>query len=483
MTAQATPEDAKLAQHTPMMRQYLAIKAEHPNELVFYRMGDFYELFYDDAKKAAQLLDVTLTARGKSGGNPIPMAGVPYHAVEGYLARLVKQGVSIAICEQIGDPATSKGPVERKVVRIVTPGTISDEALLEERRDNLLAAVACQGEFFGIATLDIGSGRLQVQEVIGTEGLLGELQRLSPAELLVSEDFPHFEQIEQRSGVRRRPPWEYDSESAQRLLCQQFGTHDLAGFGCAELLLAIQAAGCLLQYAKETQRTDLPHIRSIAVENRDDSVILDAATRRNLEIDSNLNGGIENTLLSVMDNTSTAMGGRLLQRWLNRPLRNLNTLIGRQQAIAELRSNYRYEVLAESLRQVGDMERILGRVALRSARPRDLTRLRDSLAVLPQLQAELRHCDAAAAATTVPKRPANFPDLVELLQRAVIDNPPVVIRDGGVIAEGYDEAAGRAAQHQRQRRRLPGAAGNPRARAHRHQHPQSGLQPGARLLH
>ena len=420
-----------------MMQQYLRIKAEHPNEMVFYRMGDFYELFFDDAKRAAQLLDVTLTARGKSGGNPIPMAGVPYHAVEGYLARLVKQGVSVAICEQVGDPATSKGPVERKVMRIVTPGTISDEALLEERRDNLLAAVACQGEFFGIATLDIGSGRLQVQELIGTEGLLGELQRLNPVELLVSEEFPCFEHIEHRSGVRRRPPWEFDSDSAQRQLTSQFGTHDLSGFGCESLHIAIQAAGCLLQYARETQRTDLPHIRGITVENRDDSVILDAATRRNLEIDCNLSGGHENTLLAVMDNTSTAMGGRLLQRWLNRPLRNLNVLVGRQQAIASLRDNYHYEVLAESLRQVGDMERILGRVALRSARPRDLTRLRDSLAVLPQLQSQLRD-NAAPQMRQLATEASEFPDLVDLLQRAVIENPPVVIRDGGVIAEGYD---------------------------------------------
>ncbi|MGS2724069.1 DNA mismatch repair protein MutS [Porticoccus sp. GXU_MW_L64] len=426
-----------LEQHTPMMQQYLRIKSEHPNELVFYRMGDFYELFFDDAKKAAQLLDVTLTARGKSGGNPIPMAGVPYHAVEGYLARLVKQGVSIAICEQIGDPATSKGPVERKVVRIVTPGTISDEALLEERRDNLLAAVVCQGEFFGIATLDIGSGRLQVQEVIGSEGLLGELQRLNPAELLLSEEFPAIDSIEQRPGTRRRPPWEFDSDSAQRLLCSQFGTHDLSGFGCEELQLAVCAAGCLLQYAKDTQRTELPHIRGISVENRDDSVILDAATRRNLEIDSNLNGGIDNTLLAVMDNTNTAMGGRLLQRWLNRPLRNMQILVGRQQAVAELRNNYRYELLAEQLRQVGDMERILGRVALRSARPRDLTRLRDSLAVLPQLQNELKLTEAPQLAQLA-REAGEFPELVELLQKAVIDNPPVVIRDGGVIAQGYD---------------------------------------------
>ncbi len=433
MTAHQTPLD----QHTPMMQQYLRIKAEHPNELVFYRMGDFYEVFFDDAKKAAQLLDVTLTARGKSGNNPIPMAGVPYHSVEGYLARLVKQGVSVAICEQIGDPATSKGPVERKVVRVVTPGTISDEALLEERQDNLLAAIASQGDFFGIATLDIGSGRLQVLEVIGTDALLGELQRLNPAELLVSEDFSHFDIIEQRKGVRRRPPWEYDAETARRQLTDQFGTKDLAGFGCEDLQIAIPAAGCLLQYAKETQRTDLPHIRGIVTENRDDSVVLDAATRRNLEIDCNLNGSTEHTLLEVMDSTSTAMGSRLLRRWLNRPLRNLDILRNRQQAIAQLRDNYRYEELAESLRLVGDMERILGRVALRSARPRDLTRLNSSLATLPQIQQILNQCDARQL-QQLSTEAGEFPDIVALLEQAITDNPPVVIRDGGVIAEGYD---------------------------------------------
>jgi DNA mismatch repair protein MutS len=428
---------AKKEEYTPMIRQYLAIKAQHPNEIVFYRMGDFYELFFEDAKKAARLLDITLTARGKANGQPIPMCGVPHHAAEGYLAKLVKLGESIAIIEQVGDPATSKGPVERKVMRIVTPGTITDEALLEDRRDNILAAVCAQGEFFGIATLDIGSGRLQVLEVIGTEALLSELQRLNPAELLMSEDFAHFDLIEHRKGVRRRPPWEYEADTAQRQLTAQFGTHDLSGFGCEHLPFAIQAAGCLIQYAKETQRTALPHIRNISVENRDDSVILDAATRRNLEIDRNLNGSTEHTLLEVMDNTATAMGGRLLQRWLNRPLRKLSTLQARQQAISTLRGNYLYELLAAELRNVGDMERILGRLALRSARPRDLTRLCDSLAVLPLLQQNLRSTESSLL-KQLSAEASEYPDLVELLNNAICENPPVVMREGGVIGDGYD---------------------------------------------
>ncbi|MCL4124507.1 UNVERIFIED_CONTAM: hypothetical protein GTU68_048242 [Idotea baltica] len=425
-----------------MMQQYLRIKAQHPNELVFYRMGDFYELFYDDAKKASHLMDVTLTARGKSGGNPIPMAGIPYHSAEGYLAKLVKLGESIAICEQIGDPATSKGPVERQVVRIVTPGTISDEALLDERRDNLLAAVAHHNgpsgvATFGISTLDIGSGRFLVLEVIGTESLQSELQRLSPAELLISEDFPATEIIDTYKGVRRRQPWEFEHDTALRHLTDQFGTKDLNGFGCDHLPLALSAAGCLLQYAQETQRTALPHIRTISHENRDDSVILDAATRQNLELDTNLNGGQENTLLSVFDNTSTAMGSRLLCRWINRPLRNLETLQWRQHAVAELRLNYCYETLTDELNNIGDMERILGRVALRSARPRDLTRLRQSLGALPSIQSLLSGSESARIQQLLTQA-SEFPGTVDLLTRAVIDNPPVVIRDGGVIAEGYD---------------------------------------------
>ncbi len=433
MTAQT---DA-MPQHPPMMQQYFRIKAQHPHELLFYRMGDFYELFFDDAKKAARLLDVTLTARGKTAGQPIPMAGVPYHAAEGYLAKLVKLGESVAICEQIGDPATSKGPVDRKVVRIVTPGTISDEALLEERRDNLLAAIAHHNDRFGIATLDIGSGRFLVLEVDSPESLQSELQRLSPAELLVADDFPCPALVSQQRGLRHREPWEFDRDTAQRQLTDQFGTRDLSAFGCDHLPLALSAAGCLLQYARETQRTALPHIRSIGHENRDDSVILDAATRRNLELSISLHGTRDNTLMSVMDSTSTAMGSRLLNRWINRPLRNLTALQCRQQVVAALRLNSCHESVTEHLKQVGDMERILGRVALRSARPRDLTRLRQSLGILPAIQRELSSSDISPLQQLLDEA-GEFPELVALLTEAITENPPVVIRDGGVIAEGYD---------------------------------------------
>ncbi len=424
--------------HTPMMQQYLKIKAEHPNELVFYRMGDFYEIFFDDAKLASQLLDLTLTARGKSGGEPIPMAGIPYHAADGYLAKLVRKGVSVAICEQVGDPATSKGPVERKVMRIVTPGTVSDESLLDESRDNLLVALNVKEETFGLAMMDVGSGRFQVLEVQGLDAALGELQRLSPAELLVSEDLAVSEVTENRRGMRRRAPWEFELETAQRILAQQFGTQDLAGFGCDHMDTALAAAGCLLAYVQETQRTALPHINAISGENRDEAVAMDAATRRNLELDINLDGGEENTLFDVLNTSATAMGSRLLRRWLNRPLRDLHVLQSRQDAISNLLQNYQFEPIHQSLKRIGDLERILGRVALRSARPRDLSRLYSSLSTYPELQGQLKDTTSNHL-QSLAKIISTFPTLEELLGKSIIENPPVVIRDGGVIAEGYDE--------------------------------------------
>jgi len=427
----------KGAQHTPMMIQYLRIKAEHPNELLFYRMGDFYELFYDDARRASQLLDISLTARGHSAGEPIPMAGIPYHAAENYIAKIVRAGQSVAIAEQIGDPATSKGPVERKVVRVVTPGTLTDEALLEEGRDNLLVAVTAAGSRYGIASLDLSSGRFIVCETEGEEGLRGELARLRPAELLYNEECGLDDLLAAYKGLRRQPPWHFESETCLRLLNQQFGTHDLAGFGCAQLTLAICAAGCLIQYARDTQRSALPHIRAMAVEQREGSVVLDAATRRNLELDLNLAGSSDNTLISVLDRTATPMGGRLLRRWLHRPVRDAALIRQRQLAIQTLIDNYRFESLHPTLKEIGDIERILARIALRSARPRDLERLKRALAALPELQQQLASLDAPLLAELA-RDAAEFPHLQQLLSRAIIDAPPVVIRDGGVIAEGYD---------------------------------------------
>ena len=428
---------AQQEQYTPMMQQFMRIKADHPNDILFYRMGDFYELFFDDAKRASEILDITLTARGKANGNPIPMCGVPYHAAEGYLAKLVKQGHSVAICEQVGDPESSKGPVERQVMRVLTPGTISDEALLDAHRDNLLVAITSLDKTTGLASLDMSSGRFQLLELSSEEQLISELQRLDPVEILLSETLPDYDFFAGRKDMKRRPIWEFDLDSALRLLNKQFGTRDLSGFGCDHLPVAISAAGCLLQYAKDTQRGDLPHIRSIIAENNTESVSLDASSRRNLELDTNMTGGSENTLFEVLDTSATTMASRLLRRWLNRPLQHLPTLQARQQSIAALHHNYLYEVLHGHLKQIGDMERILTRVALRSARPRDLTRLHQSLAVLPQLATALANPstahlgDLAAAAEPLP-------ELVDLLGSAVKENPPVIIREGGVIADGYD---------------------------------------------
>lgn len=423
--------------HTPMMQQYFGIKQHHPDQLLFYRMGDFYELFHEDAKKASRLLDITLTARGNSGGQPIPMAGIPYHAAEGYLAKLVKLGESVVICEQVGDPATSKGPVERQVVRILTPGTVSDEALLDERRDNLLAALVGSERSFGLATLDINSGRFTTMELSGWETLLGELERLAPAELLIPDDWEANTPIERRRSVRRRAPWEFDQDSAHKSLTQQFATKDLVGFGCAEMTLGLGAAGALLSYAKETQRTALPHIRSISQERFADSVVIDSASRRNLEIDCNLSGGRDNTLLDVLDHTATAMGSRLLARWLNRPLRDLQVLQARQDSIASIMDQDHYENVHPVLKGIGDIERILARIALRSARPRDLARLRDALGTLPELQSTLIGVEAEHVQALAVKV-ATYPELAAVLETAIIEQPPAVLRDGGVIRTGYD---------------------------------------------
>ena len=425
--------------HTPMMTQYLRIKREHPEVLLFYRMGDFYELFYEDAKRAAAALDITLTQRGQSAGKPIPMAGIPYHSAEGYLARLVSAGESVAICEQIGDPATSKGPVERKVVRIVTPGTLHDEALLDARRDNLLVAIAPQGERIGLAWLEVSSGRFSVLEVESEAEMLSELTRLDPAELLVPESTELPPALGERRGLRRQSDWLFDHESAHRVLCDQFGVQDLKGFGCAHLHAAIIAAGVLVDYARDTQRSALPHVTAIGVESRDDTVVIDAASRRNLEIDTNLGGGGDNTLASVLDTTTTAMGSRLLKRWLNRPLRDREQVMGRQAAISLLLDHDGHEPLRDDLKAIGDVERILARVALNSARPRDLARLRDALNALPALEASLAGYADGTTLDGLRQHIRPFPELAELLTRALVDNPPVVIRDGGVIAEGFDD--------------------------------------------
>jgi len=429
--------EEKKTQHTPMMQQYLRIKAEHPDMLVFYRMGDFYELFYGDAEKAARLLDITLTSRGKFAGKPIPMAGIPYHAAENYLARLIRQGESVAICEQTGDPATSKGPVERKVVRIVTPGTVTDEALLEERQDNLLAALWEHKGRYGLAALNLGSGRFTVQELNDAEALAGELERLKPAELLLEEDTSLPGGTPGRYSITHRPAWHFDPDTAKQLLRKQFGTQDLSGFGVDGLDLAIMAAGALLQYLQDTQQAALPHVTGLRVEYRDDALIIDAATRRNLEIDQSQSGQKQHSLAGLLDHTATAMGSRMLRRWINRPLRDGVAIRDRHDAIEELLEAGHLSGLQQLLSGIGDIERILARIALKTARPRDLATLRDSLALLPDIQSLITDCHSPLL-RTLSADAGRHPDLVDLLQRAIKENPPVLIRDGGVLAEGWD---------------------------------------------
>lgn len=432
---------ANRSAHTPMMQQYLGIKDDHPGKLLFYRMGDFYELFYDDAEQAARLLNITLTRRGKSDGLPIPMCGVPYHAAENYLAKLVAAGLSVAICEQTGDPATSKGPVAREVVRIVTPGTVTDDSLMEERRDSLLCSVFASsnklGSAIGLASLNLSSGDFVIQQFDRKDALLGELERLKPAEILLPDHDEHPLQNLPGYAVTRRAAWHYDIDTAESLLTKQFGTRDLGGFGCDDLPNAVRAAGSIIDYVNDTQRAALPHIRQLRVERHEDHVIIDAATRRNLEIESRSGGNNQHTLLGLFDRCATSMGSRLLRRWISQPLRDLNAIEYRHARIESLLQGGLFEPLQSLLGQVGDIERILARVALQTARPRDLATLRDALVLLPEIKSFLH-----STGDHLLEQSAGNLSLHEaekaLLLAAVIEQPPVVIRDGGVIAAGYD---------------------------------------------
>ena len=430
---------AGLDRHTPMMQQYLRIKSEHPDLLLLYRMGDFYELFYDDARRASKLLDILLTQRGESAGKAIPMAGVPVDKLDTYLARLVKLGEPVAICEQVGEVGKNKGPVEREVVRIVTPGTVTDDALLDARRETLLAAIAVEGESYGLSWLDLSAGRYSVLEGETRESLLSELERLRPAELLLAEGTAGS--LAQALGARivERPPWHFQQDSARRALSQQFGTQDLAGFGAADMGLAIGAAGALLQYVQDTQRGALPHLTGLMRESRDEALAMDPVTRRNLELDRSIAGHDENTLAGVIDHTATAMGARQLRRWIQRPLRDHAELRRRYLAIATLIGTGRAATLHEALRGIGDVERVISRIALRSARPRELAMLRAALGLLPRIHDMLTGLASPLLAEIAADLAAQ-PELHELLARALVDSPPPLLRDGGVFAAGYDIA-------------------------------------------
>jgi DNA mismatch repair protein MutS len=430
--------DDSLQQHTPMMRQYWGIKAQYPDMLLFYRMGDFYELFHEDAEKAARLLGITLTRRGSSNGEPIKMAGVPYHAAEQYLAKLAKMGEAVAICEQVGDPAKSKGPVERQVTRILTPGTLTDSALLDESRDNLLMAIAPGDGLLGLARINLASGQFVLNEI--APGLLAqELQRIAPAELLLTDDFSHAAIDAIKCSKKRLAPWQFDADSALQTLIKQFETHDLSGFGAGDLTAAVAAAGALLDYVKHTQRTTLPHITSVQVEQSQDYIQLDAATRRNLEIDQTLQGEGKPTLYSLLDTTRTAMGARLLRHWLHHPLRDVQAINDRQQAVAAMLDSglgSGYQALRGLLSGVGDIERISARIALKTARPRDLSGLRDSLQQLLLLQAAVQPDAPMLQRLTAELQPPQA--VISLLQAAITQEPASVLREGGVIADDYD---------------------------------------------
>ncbi len=423
------------SQHSPAMQHYLKLKDEYPDMLLFYRMGDFYEFFFDDAIRAARLLEITVTSRSKKNGKPIPMSGIPFHAVENYLAKLIRLGESAVICEQVGDPATSKGLVERKVTRIITPGTVTDEALLEERQESLLVAIHVVETVIGIASLDLASGRFTVMELESEALLHNELERLSPKELLVSENsrlnLPKL-------PIRQQSAWYFDLDTARRLLTKQFATRDLVGFGCEDLTVALRAAGCLLQYVRETQKSALPHLKALHWERREDSIFLDVASRRNLELDSRIIGKSEHTLVNIMDECATPMGGRLLRRWLHRPLRDIKILKARHDSVGSLLEQQCVDNVYKKLRAIGDIERILTRIALKSARPRDLSNLRTALGNLPDLQQVLTQVSNKYI-QNLSKQIGIFPKLYGLLKSAIVENPPMLVRDGGVIAPNYDK--------------------------------------------
>jgi DNA mismatch repair protein MutS len=434
-SADTNVANGETSQHTPMMQQYLRMKAEHADMLLFYRMGDFYELFYDDAERAARLLDLTLTTRGASAGKPIRMAGVPYHAVEQYLAKLVKLGESVAICEQIGDPATSKGPVERKVVRVVTPGTLTDAALLDEKRENLLLALNRSRTTLGLAWLSLASGRFTIMETLPAS-LAHELERLKPSEILVA-DSANWPELNGQAAIRKLPPWQFEIDGARRALCRQFETLDLAAFGAAEHAIATAAAGALLEYAKATQGTAIAHVKSLAVEHTGSFVRMDAATRRNLELTETLRGEAAPTLLSLLDACATGMGSRWLRHALHHPLRDRALVRARHDAVASLVATQSQREVHAVLGGCVDVERITARIALRSARPRDLSGLRETLRQLPQLAALLRDAPSALLARLAADA-APHDEVLTLLEAAIRAEPGALLREGGVIADGYD---------------------------------------------
>jgi DNA mismatch repair protein MutS len=421
--------------HTPMMQQYLGIKANHPDTLLFYRMGDFYELFYDDAKKAADILDITLTARGKNGDNPIPMAGIPYHAADNYLGRLVRRGQSVAICEQVGD-VTGKGPVKREVVRVITPGTLTEESLLGANEVALLVAISEANNQFGLAALDVASGDFSVQQLTTAAALEAEIARLAPAEILLSDDSA-LTSLLNAQHITHRAPWLFDQDTSRSLLLEHFGIQHLRAFGCEDLPVAISAAAVALGYARETHVSRLPQIHTLRVEHSEQTLMLDPGTRRHLEITESVSGNDKHTLFAVVNKTVNPMGTRLLRRWMQKPTRDKVVVLQRQKAIKALINSRVFDNLQPLVKQMHDMERIITRVHLNSVQPRELEKLRLSLELMPQLHTSLKAMKSSEL-ERLAHALSQMPEAHDLLKQAIIENPPTLIRDGGFIARGYD---------------------------------------------
>ena len=417
------------------MQQYLDIKSQYPNLLLLYQMGDFYELFYDDAKKAARLLDITLTARNRSNKESIPMAGVPVHSVESYIAKLVQRGESVVLCNQIGDPKASKGLVERQVVRIITPGTLTEENLLQERKENLLVSIHQDKGNYGIAIVELSTGNFRLCECEDIKSLNAEIKRLQPSEILLAED--QNLELAVLAQQTNRPLWHYAYDYCHRVLCEQMNTQDLRGFGCEQMHSAICAAGALLHYLKETQKTVLPHLSKFTVEHLQDYIAIDAESRVCLEIDSTISGRDEHSLVAIYDKTGSAMGSRCLRRWFGQPLKDHDRINNRLDAVEWLLQHGNTEAIAQQLKKISDLERIISRLALLTARPRDLLGMRDTLEMLPDIKALL--CDADVQLLQKINTMLNVKEaILETLKKAVKDQPPATIRDGGVIKAGFD---------------------------------------------
>lgn len=427
---------AGLTAHTPMMQQYLALKAQHADALLLYRMGDFYEVFFDDAERAARLLNITLTQRGMSAGQPIKMAGIPFHALDSYLAKLLASGLKVAICEQVGE-ASGRGPMQREITRVLSPGTLTDTGLLDGRSDAPLACVHVQRGKAGIAWLVLASGRFMLREV-NVSDIAATLERIAAAEVLCSREATSFIPSTLNIATQVLEHWNFNEAAAQRSLCEHFAVPNLSAFDVESAPRALVAAAALLTYARSTQRSELSHVRNLIYDHDDHYIALDSASRRNLEICETLRGEREPTLLSLLDRCACLMGSRLLRRWLEQPNRVAAVAASRQASIGEILESGLQPQLHTAIAQISDIERIAARIALKTVRPRELAALRESLTALPAIAALARACTTPLLSRIGAALDAQ-PELLDLLRTQLHAEPAALVRDGGVIATGYDE--------------------------------------------